>query len=165
MTAPTITNPVYTVISRHHIADVWLSSTNNQHSLHASRAFNSGDIITSFTAACVHRQARYLTIQISTARHIELHPAFLQYTNHSCNPNAFFNTTSMKFVCIQTILPGDELSFFYPGTEWEMAQPFLCNCGSPNCLRLINGAAHLSKETLAKYWITDFIHQQLKQTL
>jgi hypothetical protein len=61
--------------------------------------------------------------------------------------------------------PGDEFTFFYPSTEWEMAQPFICNCGSEACLQLINGASHLSVETLSKYKLTDFIRQQVKQKL
>ena len=37
-------------------------------------------------------------------------------------------------------LPVDtELSFFYPSTEWEMAQPFDCWCGSVRCLKKIQG--------------------------
>jgi len=61
--------------------------------------------------------------------------------------------------------PGDEFTFFYPSTEWEMAQPFICNCGSKDCLQLVKGAAHLAVETLSKYKLTEFIRQQVKQTL
>jgi hypothetical protein len=71
----------------------------------------------------------------------------------------------MELVCLQPLQPGDELTFFYPSTEWEMAQPFVCNCGTAACIQLINGASHLSVETLSKYKLTDFIRQQVRQKL
>ena len=39
-----------------------------------------------------------------------------------------FNTDSMTYECLKDIKAGDELRFFYPATEWEMAQPFSCIC-------------------------------------
>jgi hypothetical protein len=69
----------------------------------------------------------------------------------------------MELVCLRPLQPGDELTFFYPSTEWDMAQPFVCNCGNSTCLQLINGASHLSKDTLSRYTLTDFIIQQAKE--
>lgn len=43
---------------------------------------------------------------------------------------------------------GDELTFFYPSTEWDMAQPFDCHCGSENCLGKVRGASELTREEL-----------------
>ena len=165
MITQNITKPGFTIISQHSIAEVRLNTSTKQHSLHAAAAFNPGDIITKFSAASIQKEASYLTIQISEGKHIELLPSFLQYTNHCCDPNVFFDTTSMELICIQPILPGDELRFFYPSTEWEMAQPFVCNCGCSNCLQLINGAANLSAATLSNYKLTDFIIHQLKEKL
>lgn len=163
MIASSFTNSGYTVISRHGIADVWHNTSTNQHALHAAVSFNPGDSILPFTAGSVHEHPTYLTVQTGARRHITLLPEFLQYINHSCDPNVFFDTDNMQLICVKAIKRGEEMRFFYPGTEWEMAQPFICNCGSSNCIQLINGAAHLSKETLSKYKLTNFIAQQLKQ--
>jgi hypothetical protein len=38
-----------------------------------------------------------------------------------------------------------------------MAQQFVCNCGKPSCVGLIQGAADTSSEILSKYKLTDFI--------
>jgi hypothetical protein len=38
------------------------------------------------------------------------------------------------------------MTFFYPSTEWDMAQPFTC-CGSSNCW-VVKGAAHIRPEIL-----------------
>ncbi len=151
------------LISRHAIAETWFNTSSNHHSLHASDHFKPGDKIINFYADTIQKYATYLTVQTGRETHITLEPAFLQYINHGCDPNVFFDTTTMQLVCIKPIQPGDELRFFYPSAEWEMAQPFVCNCGSNNCLRLINGAAHLNAETLGKYRLTDFILQQIKQ--
>ena len=61
-------------------------------------------------------------------QHIELLPPYLMYTNHSCDPNIIFNTSSHDYEAIKDIQLGDELCFFYPSTEWEMNCPFDCLC-------------------------------------
>ena len=63
----------------------------------------------------------------------------------------------MQLECVSDIEAGDELRFFYPSTEWSMAQQFVCNCGKPNCVGLVQGAADTSSEVLNKYKLTDFI--------
>lgn len=151
-----------TLISDHDFAQVLLNHTTNQKALHTTVPFSAGEVISRFGAKSTHRKATYLTVQIADDKHITLLPEFLQYINHSCAPTVFFDTTSMELVCILDMQPGDELTFFYPSTEWEMAQPFNCNCGSPECLKVIQGAAHLSRRTLKKYRLTDFIRQKIQ---
>jgi hypothetical protein len=67
----------------------------------------------------------------------------------------------MALMAIREIQRGEEMTFFYPSTEWEMIQPFNCYCGSPNCIGQIRGAAFLSKNVWRRYQLTDFIQQQL----
>ena len=162
MSSNTITRPDITVISNHSFAEVVQNNSNHQKSLHATASFSPGDPISPFTAGTTQSHATYLTVQTGKDRHITLQPEFLQYINHSCAPNTFFDTSAMQLICLSPLQPGDEMTFFYPSTEWEMSQPFVCNCGDPGCLQLINGASHLSPETLAKYQLTDFIRSQLK---
>lgn len=165
MITTTITTPSVEVVSNHIFANVLRNTDTNQKSLHAAVSFAPGDVICDFSAGIVQSYATYLTVQTAASRHITLMPEFLQYINHSCVPNVFFDTTSMQLVCLTALQPGDEFTFFYPSTEWEMAQPFVCNCGNEVCLQLINGASHLSVETLSKYKLTDFIRQQVRQKL
>ncbi len=108
-----------------------LNNSTNQKSLFAAVSFSTRrcDQLSSVQTK-FRKYATYLTVQTGTDRHITLIPDFLQYINHSCSPNIFFNTTTMELVCLQPIQPGDEFTFFYPSTEWEMAQPFVCNCGT-----------------------------------
>lgn len=163
MSTTTIKSQTFEVISRHAFGDVLLNSATGQKCMHATRELNPGDIICRFHAGITQSFPTYLTVQTGLDTHITLQPEFLQYINHSCEPNVFFNTTTMELVCLSPLRPGDELTFFYPSTEWDMAQPFVCNCGSKDCLQLINGASHLDRSTLNKYQLTDFIKQQSKQ--
>ena len=163
MNTTTVTSPCFEVVSRHAFGDVLLNTSTNQKSLHATIVIKPGEFISRFFAGITQSYATYLTVQTGVDTHITLQPEFLQYINHSCNPNVFFDTASLQLICLTALQPGDELTFFYPSTEWDMSQPFVCNCKSKDCLQLINGAAHLDKSTLKKYRLTDFIKQQSLQ--
>ncbi len=103
--------------------------------------------------------SRY-SLQLQDGQHIELEPIYLRYTNHSCSPNVFFDTTGMVLQSITEIKIGEEIAFFYPSTEWEMTEPFDCVCGSENCLGQIQGAAFLSDEMLNKYRLSAFVRER-----
>ena len=138
------------------------NKSTGQKSLHATTDFYPGDVICQFGAGTIQTHATYLTVQIGDDKHITLMPEILQYTNHSCAPNVFFDTTTMDLICLKAVKTGDELTFFYPSTEWEMAQPFVCHCGNNECLQVIDGAANLDVEVLEKYRLTDYISAKVK---
>ncbi len=152
----------YTMLSKHGFADIMQNQGTGEKSLHATAFFDKEDLICFFTPEKTLDAPTYLTVQTGTDKHIILKPGFLQYINHSCNPNVFFDTATLELIAIKEIQPGDELLFFYPSTEWDMAQPFDCSCGSQNCLRRIKGAAHLTPEEVSRYRLTSFIYEQLK---
>ena len=157
----TASSSAYLTISDHHFAVVRQNTSNNQKAFFAQRSYQPGDVITTFSAGAVVSSPSYLTVQIGVDQHILLEPEHLQYINHSCDPNVFFDTYSYEIIALRPIETGDEMTFFYPSTEWSMAQPFQCLCGSHRCLGDIKGAAHLSQEILNQYKLTRFIQQQL----
>ena len=157
----TLTSPAYRIISNHGFAERRQRISNEQNALFATQPFAAGDIIADFSAGTIAAEPTYLTVQVGTARHITLQPEFLQYINHGCDPNVFFNTTTMQLEALRPIDAEEELRFFYPSTEWNMIQTFDCYCGSGNCIGTIKGAAFLPKEILDRYRLTDFIQQQL----
>ena len=157
----TLTNPAYRTVSNHVIAEVRQKISNRQNALFLLRGYHAGEEIAEFSAGTISAEPTYLTVQVGVGKHITLQPEFLQYINHSCDPNVFFDTTSMKLVALKDLEEGEELTFFYPSTEWKMTQSFNCYCGSVHCLGDIKGAAYLSKEAQEKYRLTDFIQQQL----
>jgi hypothetical protein len=147
----------YRLLSNHGFAEVKEHLLSGQKALFSLQQFSAGEVITQFSAAEIRTTPNYLTVQTGEDKHIILYPTFIQYINHSCSPNSFFNTTTMQLEALTTIEPGTELTFFYPSTEWDMQQPFSCNCGSTNCLGEIRGAAHLSPIKGSHYRLTDFI--------
>ena len=156
-----VTSKDYRIISNHGIAEVRQQIVNNQNKLVALRSFQPGEIISEFAAGTISAEPTYLTVQVGTRKHITLHPEFLQYINHSCNPNVFFDTTAMQLIALMPIRPEEEMTFFYPSTEWKMAQSFQCYCGYKNCIGEIKGAAFLSPQIISQYRVTNFINKQL----
>ena len=153
--------PNLTKISHYGFVTLYQNNVTGEKSLHATVPFNEGDIFSTFEAAeTLHTPNKY-TVQVNEGIHIILAPDFLQYINHSCDPNIFFDTSKMELSCLKNIAPGDELTFFYPSTEFEMESPFNCFCGSNNCLHLIQGASFLPHEIIHHYKFTDFIMQKL----
>ncbi len=144
-------------------ATVKYNAQKNGKALYALRTFKEGDVVTPFFAQEVFCEPNYLTLQLDAHRHITLLPEGLAFTNHSCAPNIFFDTTSMHVIALKPIETGDELTFFYPSTEWDMAQTFKCQCGAKNCLHRISGAKFIDPKILNGYRLTDFIQSRIKK--
>ena len=87
--------------------------------------------------------------------------------NHACDPSCEIHLSSNvsdktihKFGEVFTrtkLKPGEELTFFYPSTEWDMDEAFECNCKSQNCLNLIQGAKYLTPAQRKKRFFNQFI--------
>ena len=60
---------------------------------------------------------------------------------------------------------GDMLSFFYPSTEWLLAQPFDCWCGAGEgkCFGRVEGAAKMDPTRLREYWLNGYIEELLAE--
>ena len=153
--------PELNKISHHSFATLYQNKNTGEKSLHAAIDIKSGSIFGTFEALEILNTPNKYTVQVNDNTHIILNPEVLQYINHSCNPNVFFNTTTFELCALCDIAKGDELTFFYPSTEWNMESPFNCFCGEANCLHKIQGALFLSQETISQYKFTDFILQKL----
>jgi hypothetical protein len=99
----------------------------------------------------------YRTIQTGIETHIE--NELLACLNHSCAPSAIVNTREMTVEALAAVNAGQELTFFYPSTEWELGQPFICLCGAPECIHVVAGAKYLSIDTLSRYFINAHIRE------
>ena len=124
-----------------------------------------GDTIAKLGIKNILDQPNYLTVQIGAQKHIMLDPEFLQYINHSCDSNVFFDIKNMIVTCLRKIDVGNAMTFFYPSTEWSMNQSFDCLCGSEKCLGKIQGAAHLSLNVLQNYSLTEHIKRQASEVI
>lgn len=130
----------------------------------SNKQFMKGEVISPFFAREVLDAPTYLTVQLSDTKHILLGPEFLQYVNHSCDPNAFFDTTEMKLIALKDIQPGEPITFFYPSTEWKMDRAFQCLCGAPNCIGKIQGAFYLTPAQQEHYKLNKYILHKIQES-
>ncbi len=143
--------------------EIRIDLENDNRSLFALKAFDVDEVISYFSWAKVYDKPSYLTIQIGENQHVELIPKHLECVNHSCKPNAFFDTTHNCLLCIEAINAGDEITFFYPSSEWEMDQVFKCKCNTNQCIGSISGAKYLSNTQRSQYRFTDFIQSKIEK--
>lgn len=122
----------------------------------SSRVLPQGAVVAGIDGAKVVGSASYRSVQTAEGRHIE-DIGVLAYLNHSCAPNVAIDVERMVVMAIRPIAAGDELTFFYPSTEWDMAQPFQCWCGAKGCLGWVGGARHVAKEVLARHVLSPHI--------
>lgn len=145
--------------NKYHVAE---KANLNQKGLFANKQFIPGEVISDFSSSKILDQPNFLTVQLSENTHILLEPMDLQYINHSCSPNSFFDTTSMELIALKEIKQGEEFSFFYPSTEWEMDQSFICECKEDCCIREIKGAKYLSWYEFKRNKFSDYIQSKYK---
>jgi hypothetical protein len=69
--------------------------------------------------------------------------------NHSCDPNCGFSN-SITLVAIRNVKKGEELTLDYAFSE-SCTQEFKCNCGSPNCRKIIKATDWKIPELQQKY--------------
>ncbi len=154
-------NPVIVEVATAEIAEVRIDPLHNHRALYSRRTFQPEEVIAEFTSRATYEHPNYLTVQLGDTEHIELFPDYLECINHSCDPNCFFDTDRMQLICLKPIAEGEEMSFFYPSTEWDMDQAFQCHCGSHNCIEVIKGAKYLGAGAIRNYRFTSFIRQKL----
>ena len=83
--------------------EIWKDEISNHHSLFSVVDFRPGDIVCDFGAAAILPAPSPLTVQVGINEHIYLQPGVLQYINHSCSPNIFFDLSSFKAICLRAI--------------------------------------------------------------
>ncbi|CZS90577.1 uncharacterized protein RAG0_01610 [Rhynchosporium agropyri] len=110
-------------------------------------------------------RATYATVQMGKNEHLNLN-SDLVYINHSCEPSVLFDLTP-GVLSIRAgpkgLSPDDELTFFYPSTEWDMAQGFECFCGTRSCRGFISGAKNMSGAQLDGMWLNEHIKTLLAE--
>lgn len=127
------------------------------------KSFQPGEVFARITGATSTNQRTFATVQTGKATDIELNTD-LVFCNHSCNPSVVFDMHRMEVRVVddRPLLSGEDVTFFYPSTEWDMQQPFDCNCGATQCVGWIHGAKYLSDDVLARYWLNPHI-EELRQ--
>ncbi|KAK1922020.1 hypothetical protein DB88DRAFT_496863 [Papiliotrema laurentii] len=100
--------------------------------------------------------------------HFELNSDLL-FMNHSCSPSVYMSLPRGRpdqwaiVAGEKGLKAGEPVTFFYPSTEWDMAQGFTCSCGSDQCLGEINGAKYLTLEQLEQRGLVNDHIRALKE--
>jgi hypothetical protein len=123
----------------------------------------AGSFLSKIESATLASKA-YSSVQISRDEHIELNSDLI-YCNHSCEPSLEFDMTKFEVRVARNrdLKVGDALTFFYPSSEWNMAQPFRCECGAGEgrCKGWIAGAGQMGGQALEGYWLNEHIEALL----
>lgn len=124
----------------------------------------AGSLFATMAAATPEPTRSYTTVQSGKSSDIELN-SDLVFCNHSCDPSLEFDMArqEVRVVPGRDLKKGDDLTFFYPSTEWDMAQPFACNCGSQACVGTVRGARYLESSILQRYWLNEHIKDLLTE--
>ncbi len=109
--------------------------TERGYAVFARRSFERGELVLRVMGEVTDEQDIY-TIQIAPDQHLRpLPPA--KFLNHSCNPNLGVKTSGdgiPDFYAFRDIAIGDELTFDYAMTEYEIvASDVVCRCGAEQC--------------------------------
>ncbi len=119
----------------------------------AIRPVKAGETVLTLDGEELDRPSRH-SIQLDERTHIEVtgdspleqlmlsHP--WRFTNHSCDPNT--RLVGRALVALKPVRAGDEITYNYNTSEWELAEPFECGCGSPDCERTIRGFKYVERQ-------------------
>jgi len=133
--------------------------------LFAFRDIKKGEIIADFSDGKVYEVDKASDLPKEVADHaiqFEEHKwidteGIGRYLNHSCEPNSGIKD-KFKFVAIDNIKKGEELTYDYEMTEdsdWRMK----CKCGSKYCRKIIGAYRNLPELIKEKYkgYISDWL--------
>jgi SET domain-containing protein len=113
------------------------------YSINCSSNIRSGERIFRLSGQLVSQPSKY-TIQRWESEHLSPEGALWAWVNHACVPNCAIDFETWELVSRSPIRVGEEMTFNYNSTEWEISSPFNCRCGSPNCGQVIRGFRYLN---------------------
>lgn len=130
----------------------------------AVEAISAGETLLALAHVFVEHPERH-TIQLDVHLHQAGTGEIDDFLNHACAPNAVLDFEHLELRAARPIAAGEELSFNYLTSEWDMAAPFACVCGAAGCHGTIRGFRHLSaaqQETLAPL-ISPYLRRRLAE--
>lgn len=80
-----------------------------------------------------------------------------RFMDHACDPTTIIR--SRNVIARRDIEAGEAVTFNYNTTEYDMAEPFRCNCQSAMCVGIVRGARHLTpgQRALVEDWLADYL--------
>ncbi|KAK4938079.1 hypothetical protein LTR10_021400 [Elasticomyces elasticus] len=133
-----------------------------QNGIVAARDLQAGSHLAYLTSQTPSENT-WATLMTSKTTFVDVNSAFL-YVNHGCTPNLTLvifapdangsypqgRSGEVRVRSDRNIAKGEELTWFYPQTEWVSARPFQCQCGAASdiCVGLQRGSKYLTRSQL-----------------
>ncbi len=124
----------------------------------AAEAIGSGEYILTLTGEMLPSPTQY-SVQVGVGVHVnppryhgddpQADPHIWRNLNHSCDANA--RLIGARLLALRSINAGDEITFNYNTTEFEMASAFTCGCGVCGGSS-VAGFKHLSPARRRELW-------------
>ncbi|NJC72328.1 SET domain-containing protein [Planosporangium thailandense] len=126
--------------------------SSREYSLVVTQPVDAGGHLFAIDGELTDTPNRY-TVQVGHALHVDLPESyglelildrfFWRFMNHSCEPTAVVR--GREVLALKPLQPWQEITFHYNTTEYQMAEPFDCRCGSSRCEGTIQGFRYLSR--------------------
>ncbi|MEW6750014.1 MAG: SET domain-containing protein-lysine N-methyltransferase [Candidatus Latescibacterota bacterium] len=133
-------------------------------SVKTTRDLAAGTPILRLGGTAVPAADRY-SIQVDEGVHVLPGDQVWGFLNHACDPSCRIDFGTWTLVAARGIRAGEELTFSYLTTEWELCAPFACRCGAAACAGLIGGFGHLSPQAqeALRPWCSPYLRQRVGQ--
>jgi SET domain len=135
------------------VTKVRVRRVNGAYALITNREILRNEVVFGLQGEFTDHPSKY-SIQIGEGRHLEPLPddqsdvwSLIRFFNHSCDPSTFLNLEDLTVRALRDLEPGEEVTFNYNTTEYDMANPFKCHCNAKNCLGYIRGSKYLSEQS------------------
>jgi uncharacterized protein len=152
------------------------NTTDHGWGVYAVSAFESGTVLFAGSALHVSSEQGSHTIQTAMTQHIVMDlPA--RFTNHACGSSANMGlkrsdrictnggTEAYDFVAKRQIAGNEELRWDYETTEYCLATPLRCLCGSPQCRGILKGFRYNAPQILTEQgreWVAPYLLETLE---
>jgi hypothetical protein len=93
------------------------------------------------------------SVQVGRSTHVDLPGTvtieeildkyYWRFMNHGCEPNVAIRGREVH--SLRALRQWDEITFDYNTTEYDIAEPFDCRCGSAGCIGRVRGFRYLSR--------------------
>ena len=134
-------------------------------SVFARRPYSQGETVVTSRRVSTTTERSVRSIQYDDQVHIYMdEPALL--LNHACDPNtgiANNEKESFNFIALRDIDAGEEITWDYETTEWDLVGIFDCQCEATQCRGQLRGFPSLDQALVHSYgaYIADYIKRFL----
>jgi SET domain-containing protein len=131
--------------------------------LYARAPIAAEEVIVELDGPIVERNTE-TSIQIGEGVYMDGNGDIDDYINHACRPNGYVCFADMSFRALRPIAVGEEITYNYNSTEFDMEEGFICRCGAEDCLGLVQGFRYLDRQQrlALRPWLSPYLLAKLE---